>query len=285
MKYFILVVCLSLTSIALSQEPLYKMQKYEDTLIILKKIQLSVYPDKYIDNLSDSVYKIMSRGSFDSLLLVVLKMEESWDYSFDRLQIIFKGLSIYKSKDKKLRIISVVMSNYEGGVYGTTYAQYLTKNNELIFQELKMNNFYYGNKVIYQSSSLTFGLFDISTQGTNTYLLLRYYKDRDMGRFNSAQIWMIDSDTLAKKICYNSSNSGYNYVQEVSGDLVVRTRHNYRISLEYEPSTKMLTHNKYKKLEMEGGDIYFLPTKEKAKYKLINGKFIKIENLEQSEGK
>ena len=122
MKYLLLLILLNIASLAVSQNSSIKMKNYEDTLITLKKIQLSAYPQSYVDILPDSINNIIHDTSFGELFFKVISMEESWEYQFDSLKQIFP-FEIYNSVDKSIRVISWRSSGYYG-TYGSSYAQY-----------------------------------------------------------------------------------------------------------------------------------------------------------------
>jgi len=138
-----------------------------------------------------------------------------------------------------------------------------------------MNNIGDSNRCDVQTSAFTNELYDITINDTNYYLLLRYYIDSDMGKFSSAQIWTIKNDSLIRKPCFRTSEK-YGYVRGVLGDLVVRVRKQHIINMKYNPKTNILTHNKYSKIVIEGGDIYYKPTDLIESYIMKEGLFIKI---------
>ncbi len=227
---------------------IFKLKKLCDYgAFIEKKWELSFDRDLSVslDSITDA-YNIMA--------IELLSSKYSLYYSIEKFSSDLR-MRVTESVDKRIRTFS--WSPFGNGTYSKyykTYVQIRTKNGDVVLQKpLRINNNEYGEN-IYETTK-------IQSKGI-TYYMFFSSDFEDKCKSGLVHIYTIDGDSLIHVPLFEKKD----------GNLLLAVRLGYPFDFSYDENTKVLQHN-----EIVYNSLWYVSTENKVKYKLIDGKFIKIE--------
>ncbi|MCF8296345.1 MAG: hypothetical protein K9J13_02270 [Saprospiraceae bacterium] len=245
-----------------------EIAKIEHELVWLRLIYREIYTKVSSDSLlsiKDIFYK-----KFNDLIL----MRDSWDYPFTELQN--TGIPMKKSKDNRIRTFTFLIDATDNEYVYESIIQFLDSKNEI-----KKEKFYTKSYDNYLNSYTTYnkkqnkgflddsgiyGLHVVNIENINHYLLLSKWIKREFGRFEFAQVFCIQNDSLKRIRCF-PKNKNYSDV------LAIDACWHCNVDLEFDTANMILQHNEIKTTQG-----FRHPTKNKIKFKFENGKFKKLKD-------
>ena len=210
------------------------------------------------DNLNDKL-SILSK-EFRNELLRIINKPESWNYSFNKLKN-NDFITILKSKDSIIRLFSWNDISYDcPGPY--TFVQFISKNDSIHVQRI-FTTYYINNDTINDIptnlSSRVYEIHDIKIDDRSSYLFLSKRKMCRSYNLAIAQVFYLKDFTfISYKNLFDSHPEA----------LIITSKIQYEIDLSYNPVLNELIHTEC--------TYHLPPTGNYVRYKLNNGKFIKM---------
>ncbi len=234
----------------LTKEECSKIINQCQQLALLSDIESNIV-DSLRENEDDTLLidsLVIVNSAYSQLIIKLIDNENAWDFDFNKVKDF--ELKIMDSKDKKLRTYSWFTGIYIWGVAEhITTVKFIGDNGKLATANLDTNCYYHKINLI-------------KTNG-ETYYMFFGYSRCEKNKYASIEVYKIIGDSLIKVPCFTFER-----------DMELEVRRGFSFDLSYNDKTKILQHNK---LEYNG--LWYLPLKEKVKYKFTGNKFIRLEKF------
>ena len=194
----------------------------------------------------------------------------SWSCPFTNLD---KETNVYlnKSKDGKLRLYSWNTSPFYYKHPYKSVAQFLNDKGDIVLKEIP---FIINDSVVIPASIVQ--LHEIKIDNVNHYLIVSGYQEKDF-KWMMLRVYKIQNDSFVTVPCFEADRSGVkdsDVKKNYTNKLLLSTFSQYRYDIKFDAKLNTIQYNSVPTESLGFGTAYY---ENKIKYKLIDGKFIRIE--------